>query len=175
MASSFVHNPKTLDVLSALDPFSFESQVYRVVFEGRDPTIGSLAGGRWAPPDEFETLYTSVDADCAIAEVLFHLERQPLFPATPVELHTLEVHTTRTIDITSDNTWEALELDSETLTALNCEHCQHIGHAAQFLGFDAIQVRSARHPSNNLVVFVGHVTEPILSKTHVVIDWSEYR
>lgn len=175
MASSSVHDPRILDTLSAIDPVSLETQVYRVVFQGRDPTVGSLAGGRWSPPQTFEALYTSLDAECAIAEVLFHLNRQSIFPEHPVELHTLDIVTQRTIDISTDEASNALGLDKRALTSLDFAPCQDIGHAAEFLGFDSLRVRSARCGSDNIVIIVGHLTATIEPTSYEMVDWSKYR
>lgn len=175
MARQTVHDPKILDVLSALEPVSIEASVYRAVFKGRDPTVGSLAGGRWSPPEVFEALYTSLDAECAIAEVQFHLERQPIFPVRPVELHTLDVVTERTVDISEPATCATLGLDETAVTSLNYTACQDVGHAAEFLGFDSIIVRSARHEANNMMIIVGHLARPITLVESELVDWSKYR
>ena len=175
MGSSSVHDTRILDVLSAIEPVPLETSVYRVVFEGRDPTVGSLAGGRWSPPQTFEALYTSLSSECAIAEVQFHLERQPIFPSRPVELHTLGIVTERTIDISTDAARKALGLDKGKLTSLEYAACQDVGHAAEFLGFDSLKVRSARCASDNLVIVVGHLTNEIKPISCEPVDWSKYR
>ena len=175
MASSSVHDPKILDTLSAIEPFPLDATVYRVTFQGRDPTVGSLAGGRWSPPETYEALYTSLDAECAIAEVQFHLERQPIFPSQPVELHALKIATKRTIDISSIATCEALGLNEATLTSLDYTACQDVGHAAEFLGFDSLKVRSVRCEADNMVIIVGHLTESIERVTSDLVDWTNHR
>ena len=175
MASSSVHDPKILDVLSAIAPVALEATVFRAVFQGRDPAIGTLAGGRWSPPQTFEALYTSLSAECAIAEVQFHLERQSIFPSRPVEVHTLGIITERTIDISTESARNALGIDSATLTSLNYEVCQNVGHAAEFLGFDSLQVPSARCDADNMVIIVGHLASPIVSSFKRIVDWTRYR
>jgi RES domain-containing protein len=172
---SSVHDPRILDALSAIEPVSFEATVYRAVFQGRDPTVGSLAGGRWSPPQTFEALYTSLDAECAIAEVRYHLERQPTFPSRPVELHALNVVTERTIDISTEEACRALGLDEAALGSLDYTACQEVGHAAEFLGFDSFKVRSARCDSDNMVIIVCHLTNAIEPASWEVVDWSKYR
>ncbi len=154
---------------------SLETSAYRVVFQGRDPTVGSLAGGRWSPPQTFEALYTSLDAECAIAEVLFHLERQPIFPTRTVEIHTLGIVTERTIDISTESACDALNLDDSALISLDYRVCQDVGHAAEFLGFDSLRVRSARCDSDNIVIIVGHLTKAIEPISCEDVDWSAYR
>ncbi len=175
MVRSAVHDPRILDALSAIEQVSLEATVYRAVFQGRDPTVGSLAGGRWSPPQTFEALYTSLDAECAIAEVRYHLERQPIFPGRPVELHTLSVVTERTIDISTGKACRALRLDEAALTSLDYTACQEVGHAAEFLGFDSLKVRSARCDSDNMVIIVCHLTNAIEPASCEVVDWSRYR
>jgi len=175
MATSSLHDPEILDKLSALKPVSIQASVYRAVFQGRDPTVGSLAGGRWSPPQLFEALYTSLSAEGAIAEVLFHLERQPIFPTKPVELHTLSIATASTIDLSTDEACNALGLDKRALTSMDYTLCQDVGHAVEFLGFDSLQVRSARHKSDNMVIIVGHLGAVIESVFRQDVDWSKYR
>lgn len=175
MARSSVHDPKILDTLSSLNATSIQAKVYRAVFAGRDPTIGSLAGGRWSPPQTFEALYTSLHPGCAIAEVLFHLERQPIFPTRAVELHTLDVKTENTIDLTTQEACLELGLDERALTSLDYSVCQEIGHAAEFLGFDALRVKSARSESDNMVIIVGHLIAPIVPLSKEKVDWPKYR
>jgi len=175
MATSSLHDPEILDKLSAIKAVSIQVSVYRAVFQGRDPTVGSLAGGRWSPPQTFEALYTSLSAAGAIAEVQFHLERQAIFPAMPVELHTLSIVTASTIDLSTDEACNALGLDKRALTSIDYTLCQDIGHAAEFLGFDSLQVRSARHKSDNMVIIVGHLGAAIESVFRQDVDWSKYR
>ena len=175
MGSASVHDPEILDVLSAIEATRFDGSVYRAVFRGRDPTVGGLAGGRWSPPQTFETLYTSFKADCAIAEVQYHLERQPIFPSVPVEVHELAVATSKTIDISTKAACDALGLDDRALSSLDYSRCQAIGHAIEFLGFDSFVVKSARCESENLIIIVGNLVADIVSLSFEVVDWSKYR
>jgi len=175
MGSASVHDPEILDVLSAIEATRYEGSVFRAVFQGRDPTVGSLAGGRWSPPQTFETLYTSFKADCAIAEVQFHLERQPIFPSVPVEVHELAVATTKTIDISTTGACDALGLDDRTLASLDYSRCQEIGYAIEFLGFDSFVVKSARCEFENLIIIVDNLVAAITSLSSEVVNWSNYR
>ncbi len=173
MASSSVHDPAILDVLSAIDPTSLDSKLYRAVFAGVDPTVGSLAGGRWAPPQAYEVLYASTNEACSIAEVYFHLRRQPIFPRRTVELHTLKVKTSNTIDISNPVTCKKLGLDGDAMLSLDYTRCRDVGHAAEFLGYDALIVRSARYDASNVVLILGNHNGGIESIGNRPIDWSK--
>jgi len=173
MASSSVHDPSILDVLSAGESISLDTELYRVVFEGIDPTVGSLSGGRWAPPQTYEVLYTSTSANCALAEVYFHLRRQPIFPRRKVEIHTLQVTTTNSIDLSDATICAQLGLDNEALTSLDYEKCRDVGHAAEFLGFDALLVKSARFDAENVVILLGNHKGDMITKECREVDWSK--
>lgn len=72
---------KLLDALETSPPIEFEDRVWRVVRGDRDPLRGSSPGGRW-DDGTFDVLYTSTEADGALAEMHFHIMRgQPIFPS----------------------------------------------------------------------------------------------
>jgi len=175
VAHGAVHDPQLLEVLSGLPTKSLSDQVFRVMFADRDPTMGSLAGGRWAPPQEFPVLYTSFKKDCAIAEVLYHFERQPIFPSAPVIVSTLQVNTEKTLQLTAPSTLDTLALTDNLLSGLEYGPCQRIGHAAYFLGCDGIIVPSARHDAHNLVLFMDRIpSDPEVVMT-AAVDWGTLR
>src|SRR5271167_4129987 len=92
-------DPALLDALDAFDRVSYHGKTWRVVREGRDPLQGSASGGRW-DPTLFDVLYTSLNADGAVAEVHFHLSRQPVFPSKiSYGLHRLRVSTAKTLKL----------------------------------------------------------------------------
>ena len=66
-----------VDELGALPVERFEGEAYRATGVSADPLASSVSGGRWAPPArdgaEVPVLYTSFEADGAIAEVVSYL------------------------------------------------------------------------------------------------------
>src|ERR1700752_2062897 len=73
-------DPALLDALDAFDRIRWSGETWRVVRRGGNPLQGSASGGRW-DSTLFDVLYTSLNADGAVAEVHFHLSRQPVFPS----------------------------------------------------------------------------------------------
>jgi RES domain-containing protein len=170
-----VHDPHTLEILAGLQTERLSTSVYRVLFTGRDPTIGSLAGGRWAPPQEIPVLYTSFDAEGALSEVYYHFSQQPVFPTAPVTIHTMFVTTKNTARLTERALLDGLGLGRATLHGTDYAHCQRIGYAAHFLGLDGLVVPSARHDSNNLVLFLDKLdSDPEVTESSP-ISWSEWK
>src|ERR1700674_4157441 len=86
-----------LDALDAFDRVHYAGETWRAVRGGRDPLQGNASGGRW-DPTLFDVLYTSLDPDGAVAEVQFHLSRQPVFPSKiRYGLHRIRVRTAKTL------------------------------------------------------------------------------
>src|SRR5713226_10544394 len=89
--------PALLDALDAVAKVSYAGEIWRVVRHGRDPLQGSASGGRW-DPTLFDVLYTSLVPDRAVAEVHFHLSRQPVFPSRiKYGLNRMRVRTAKTL------------------------------------------------------------------------------
>ena len=79
-----------LDAIEAHAPTIFDGTLWRVVRDGRSPVTCSRSGGRW-DDGTFDVLYTSQEADGALAEMHFHLGRgQPVFPSK-VRYHLHEI------------------------------------------------------------------------------------
>ena len=64
-----IHDPDLLDKLAAYKTEPFEGRVFRATRLNLDPTAYSTWGGRWAPKDDIPVLYTSLEANGAIAEI----------------------------------------------------------------------------------------------------------
>ena len=147
---------RDLSLLDALDTHkgvSFEGDVWRIVGDKRDPLQGYPAAARW-DPGTFEVLYTSLEREGALAEIHFHLTRQPVFPSKIKSvIHQITVRTKRTLKLADLAAIEALGVAPETFTSLDYADTQEIGDAAQFLGFDGILAPSARWPCQNLILF----------------------
>lgn len=165
-----------LDLIDGHDGIAFEGAVWRIVREERDVLQGSPAGARW-DPGTFDVLYTSLARDGALAEIHFHLSRQPVFPSKLRSvLHRLTVRTARTLKIADLEALEGLGVSRDTYQGLTYDRCQEIGDAAQFLGFDGILAPSARWPCQNLVLFVDRFGPDDLQRVaSEPIDWQAWR
>lgn len=165
-----------LDLIDAHEGVAFEGEVWRIVREERDVLQGYPAGGRW-DPGTFDVLYTALAREGALAEVHFHLSRQPVFPSKLRSvLHRLNVRTQRTLKIVDLEALESLGVSGEAYKGLAYERCQEIGDAAQFLGFDGILAPSARSAGRNLVLFVDRLDPDALQLLDSEpIDWRSWR
>lgn len=165
-----------LDALDALAPVLFEGPVWRIVRQGRDPAQGYPAGGRW-DPGQFEVLYTALAREGAMAEIHFHLSRQPVFPSRLVSiLHRLSARTKRSLKLADMAALEPLGIDTARFGELDYRRSQEIGDAAFFLGFDGMIVPSARWACQNLVLFTERLEEATVSvETSDVVDWLAWR
>ncbi len=177
MLSDAVHDRDLLDALAALQPVPYVGETYRASGRVRSPLVGSLSGGRWAPPQSFETLYTSLDPVGAIAELFFHYSRQPIFPSADVTIHTLDVETQKTLHFADLSDLERLGVDIGSYASLDYSRCQQIGAAVYFLEYDGLIVPNARYSTNNLIIFLDRLPEdcvPCVIKSELV-NWKEWR
>jgi len=165
-----------LDALDGLKRVAFEGPAWRIVREGRDPLQGYPAGARW-DPGAFDVIYTSIEREGALAEIHFHLSRQPVFPSKLVSvLHRLGVRTRRTLKLADLSQVEALGVARERYAELSYARTQAIGDAAYFLGFDGLMVPSARWDCMNLVVFTDQLSPADLAvEESAVVDWQAWR
>jgi hypothetical protein len=167
-----VHDPDLLDRLSAFTPVRFDDAVFRATRLGLDPLTGSYAGGRWAPRDAAQVLYTSREHEGALAEIAFHLAQLTPRPSKPVMVHRLRVTTRATIRLLRANLTE-LGLDTADYESLNYGRTQAIGAAVAFLGCDGLIVPSARWSCENLMIFMdNHRIDETLDREHSEsVDW----
>jgi RES domain-containing protein len=174
-ARPLIHAPELLDRLSGFAVELFQGRVYRATRQSLDPLAYSTRGGRWAPPNQMAVLYTSLEADGAMAEASFHLSKFTPRPSKPVALHT--------IDATAEHTLRLIRADLETLGVEasryeepNYRRTQEIGAAVAFLGNDGLIVPSARWDCDNLVLFNDNCT--LVTRLDVVgtesRDWQEW-
>lgn len=163
-----------LDALDALERTPYDGSAWRAIREGRSPLVGHPSGGRW-DPGTFDVIYTSLDPEGALAELYFHLSRQPLFPSRPFHLHQLAVRTRSTLRFADLRDLQPLGVDPSEYSTLLYERTQEIGDAAAFLGFDGIIAPSARSPFLNLVLFVEHLQADDLELVDSSrIDWRKW-
>ncbi len=171
-----------LDAIEAHAPVVFDGAVWRVVREGRSPVVCSRSGGRW-DDGTFDVLYTSRDADGALAEMHFHLGRgQPVFPSkVRYHLHEVQAALTKALKLADLAALAKLGLDTARYGQLSYQdkageypRSQDIGEAAHFLEFDGLIVPSARWGCQNVIVFCDRVPPEALEavKDHGPVDWT---
>jgi RES domain-containing protein len=165
-----------LDALDAHQAVAFEGPVWRIVREGRDPLQGYPARARW-DPGAFDVIYTSLQREGSLAEIHFHLSRQPVFPSKLISvLHRISVRTTRTLKLADIEAVERLGVARDRYSEFDYVRTQAIGDAAAFLGFDGMLVPSARWECLNLVLFTDRFSRAELTVEHsAVVDWNEWR
>ena len=180
-----VRDNTLLDAIEASTATKFEGSVWRVVRGDRDPLRSSSPGGRW-DDGTFDVLYTSLEADGALAEMYFHIMRgQPIFPSQMVfRLHELHVELYRVLELAETTALSALGVDVGRYGSLQYARkqkeyprLQDIGEAAHFLDFDGLIAPSARWNCQNLVVFTDRVAPDALSIAHEhgPVDWDDWR
>ena len=176
MAGRRARDLALLDALDAHKGVAFEGDVWRIVREGRDPLQGYPAEARW-DPGTFDVIYTSLERDGALAEIHFHLSRQPVFPSKMTSiLHRIAVRTKRTLRLADLAALERLGVPVATYGELTYGRCQEIGDAALFLGFDGILAPSARSACQNLVVFTDRLAPGELTVVESEsVDWEAWR
>lgn len=91
------HDPKLLEFLDTLPRESFDGEVFRATRSGLDPLAGSYSGGRWMIADAAAILYTSLEREGALAEIVFHWSQLNPRPTKPVLVHRLRVVAHRTL------------------------------------------------------------------------------
>jgi hypothetical protein len=165
-----------LDALDELDPVEVDDIVWRMVRSGRDPLLGQAAGGRW-DTGQFDVLYTALDPNGAIAEIHFHLSRQPVFPSkVEFTLNEIRVKTYRTLKFANLDELEPLGVEKDKYANILYERTQEIADAAVFLGFDGIIAPNARWQCSNLAIFSNQIGPHDLELGESkVIDWKDWR
>jgi RES domain-containing protein len=171
-----VHDRAILDALERLQSRPIEKTVWRVARKGRDPLRGAIANGRWNAIGEFEVLYTSLEAEGALAELGFRLSLEPVWPSRiEHQIHTLKISATRALTLNKPQQLESPGVNIARYESFDYVATQAIAAAAHFLEFEALIAPSARHRALNLVVFLDRIeTMPELIKSDAV-DWSAWR
>src|SRR5712691_7955622 len=169
-------DPALLDALDAFGKVRYTGETWRVGREGRDTLQGSASGGRW-DPTLFDVLYTSLDPDGAVAEVHFHLSRQPVFPSRiRYGLHRIRVRTEKSLRLPDLSAMIPLGVDPARYREILYEPTQAIGDAAYFLGFDSIIAPNARWSCDNLILFIDQIAVADLEVIESLeVNWSAWR
>lgn len=176
---------RLLDALEDIQPINLDSNVWRVVRDGRDPLQCSAVGGRW-DDRSFDVLYTSTRADGALQEMYFHIARgQPVFPSqVRYRLYELRVALLSALRFASLSELETVGLKTAAYGQLSYAEreqeyprTQEIAEAAHFLGRDGLIVPSARSAWSNVVVFCDPAGPGAIevSKGHGIVAWNRWR
>lgn len=170
------HDLDLLDALEALPTAAFSGDIWRIVRQGRDPLQGYPSAGRW-DPGRFDVLYTALARKGALAEVYFHLSRQPVFPSKLNSiLHRITVTTRHTLRLADMAALAALGVDIGTYAGLDYTRTQTIADAAAFLGFDGIIAPSARWDGSNLILFLDRFGPgDLMVAEQEPVDWAAWR
>ena len=156
---------RLIDALEAIEPVTFEGNVWRLVRDGRDPLQCSASGGRW-DDGTFDVLYTSRSRSGAVEEMKFHLMRgQPLMPSkVRYRMFEIELSLGRALQFLDLDALSHVGLNVATFGRLSYEQkndeyprTQEIGEVAHFLDFDGLIIPSARSDAKNVVVFCDKV------------------
>jgi RES domain-containing protein len=176
METGRVHDRALLDALEASETRALDLDVWRITLSGRDPLRGSTAAGRWNPGAS-EVLYTSVERDGALAEIGFRLALEPVWPSRIAhEAHHIKVATERTLHFADVNALAGFGIDPVRYSGFDYAACQALSAAAHFLEFDGLLVPSARHSSQNLVIFMDRSAATSLElRISAPVDWTEWR
>ncbi len=174
-----IHDLELTDRLSDFPLEKFSGLVYRATGLNADPTAASRSGGRWAPAENDEpsvaVLYTSLERDGAIAEVVSYLAEQNPMPSKPLRVHELNVSASKTLTL-SRVTLLDLGVDLSRYNERDYTRTQRIGAALNFLEIDGLIAPSPRWPCDNLIIFADNLlmTETLEIKSSEEIDWQEW-
>lgn len=175
--SGRVHDRGVLDALERIDPIPLDSSVWRITRAGRDPTRGSSANGRWTPDGAAEVLYTSLERDGALAEIGFRLSLEPVWPSRiRHEIHEIKAQTSKTLHFADVASLTGFGVDAARYESFDYAATQALAAAVHFMEYDGLLVPSARHSSQNLVIFMDRDGAASLETlTSEPVDWSSWR
>ncbi len=169
-----VHDRELLDALEALGGEAYRGDTWRTAWASRHALTGD-GGGRWHPPDGFEALYTSLEADGALVEVYYHLSKAPVFSSAAMRINRLRVETERTLRLDRGDL-ARLGIDAAAFQSMDYARSQEIGAAAYLLEFDSLMVPSARGPSLNLVLFLDRLDPDRLQVIETLdVNWPAWK
>lgn len=147
-----VHDFNLVDQLDGLPKTTFSNEVYRATRLSLDPLAFSTNGGRWAPRGKVAVLYTSLQRDGALAEVVYYWTQLTPIRNIPMALHRIQLKLDQSLRlIKTDLPTLGIALDDYNST--NYKRTQEVGAAVNFLGCDGLIVPSARWKGENLVIF----------------------
>ncbi|MEO1192708.1 MAG: RES family NAD+ phosphorylase [Pseudomonadota bacterium] len=170
---STLRDIELIDQIEALPTEPFTGDVFRLVRDGRDPTVCRHPEGRW-DDGAFDVLYTATSTAGALAEVRYHLSQQQPFSPDFLDYRMFRIPVSR-LDVIN-------LLDPALLTRLGVNldvwgtsdyvsrhkeylRTQEIAAVATFHEREGLLVPSARSPDSNLVILTqesvdAHCGEP---------------
>lgn len=170
-----IHDYQLLDRLGSLPQVSYEGIAFRAIRAGLDPLAPSSRGGRWAPIDSFQVLYTSLERDGAIAELTFVWSQLTPLPRKPALLYEIGITAQRTLKLIESDL-VSLGVDMSTYGKIDYELTQNIGAAVNHLECDGLFAPSARWNCENLVLFTRNhsLTDNLHASAPEEIDWQSW-
>ena len=180
-----VRDKALIDALEATPGVSFDGTLWRVVRSDRDVLSCSSYGGRW-DDGRFDVLYTSQEANGALAERYFHLARgQPVIPSrvsyTLFEVHAALANALRLVDLSALANFGVETARFGSLSyqdrAQEYPSTQQFAEAVHFIGFDGLIVPNARWACLYVVLFCDRVPPEALevARDHGMVDWAAWR
>jgi hypothetical protein len=171
-----IHDQSLVDQLSPLTPERFDGEVFRVTGVSADPLAFSFNGGRWAPAArdgvDVPVLYTSMESDGALAEVVSYLTLLTPLPSKPLKVAKLGVSARQTLRLARVSL-EGLGVDMARYGERDYDRTQNIGAALAFLGLDGLIAPSARWHCDNLMIYQANhlLTERLEVIQQEQVDW----
>jgi hypothetical protein len=171
-----IHDQGLVDQLSALPFERFDGEVFRTTGVSADPLAFSFNGGRWSPPAsdgvEVPVLYTSMERNGALAEVVSYLTLLTPLPSKPLKVSRLGVSTTKTLRLARAGL-TTLDVDMARYGERDYSRTQLIGAALAFLGLDGLIAPSARWRCDNLMIYQSNhlLNERLEVIEEAQIDW----
>ena len=174
-----IHDQGLVDRLGALPVERYEGEVFRATGLTADPLASSVSGGRWAPTAgdgvDVPVLYTSLERDGALAEVVSYLTLLTPLPSKPLKVARLGVSTAKTLRLARAGL-AALGVDMARYGERDYGLTQSIGAALAFLGLDGLIAPSARWPCENLTIFTtnSRLGERLEVIEDEYVDWQAW-
>ncbi len=154
-----IHDLALLERLSAFAAERFDGEAFRATRVGLDPLAPSRSGGRWAPradaQSQIPVLYTSLDREGALAEVVYHWGQLTPRPSKPAAVHRIRLSAERKLRLVRADL-EGLGVDMARYAERDHRRTQEIGAAVAFLDCDGLIIPSARWDCENFVLFIDN-------------------
>jgi RES domain-containing protein len=123
------------------------------MFSDYPPTKTNSSGARWNPRG-IEAIYASLERETALSEAEYQISVQPLRPRAKRTLYRVHVLLRNVVDLRSLDVLDRLSLSQERLAAIDHLHCQRIGGAVEWMGYEGLLVPSVRRVGGtNLVIY----------------------